>query len=1283
MMLIIHLLFLFFKAKIDSPSNIQDGNLIMLQNQLDNMKKQMEEDKEKVQNLQFTNEEQNVVNIELQNKNSELLTRIKELDIELDKERNLAKDVEKEKMKIFEKEEELCRVKEELETLKKLIDNNADELKKSVSSLSSEVVDKEAVLNTLRHTLNENAQTHDRLLKEANEKLATTTEQLNKKIEEKNKKLEQNQEMIDQLNEGIKCLSALKNDEHDDIVNNLKNELAKLKDECKIIVDKKEQDNKIFSEHHISIENELRQELKSLLKKKNQEIEELQNKCTNLTSSSSAEKDLIEKLKLELNIAIKDLQVSKTKNLVYSKETLQRVLDQQIQPTFIQIEDFKDQFDKSLSIKDKKIASCNLTLTQVKECLIASKSCLETTFNDKLKNKDCEIKTLSDKLNEFNNNLEQLQEVNKNLTKELEAESKSLQDKTALLAGLEQKYYNLECQQDLSRNELEKELTSKLKSINDELESLKLEKSTLEDVHKSYVTEMSSKITEMDSKLQQSNVLIENLNKLLKELTSAKQNELNSMNERMSELEKERDQVFNHQKAELAAKDEQITELYKKIEQTLTEKQEQDLNHANLQAELTNETIKYQSVTNDLQKRINELEEKLVINHESFKTKLEQANNEKEITKTENLNLIEKLNSLEHFKSNLEEKLASNEVNKKDLQNLNDAIKEKSNIIDDNQIKIKQLDDLIVQIKNKYEAVLNKKEEEIKELLKIGQDKMNMEKLSLEEKTKVILDEKDKEISVLHEQINDLENVKKSFKKQMEKSESQEQHLKQLNEIVQEKTKTIEENNMKIEQLNSLVSETKNELETKLLKKDEEIQELSKIGKEKLQIEKEQIEKQAKVMLDEKNKENSTLLEKINILEKANVDLEKQLEVIETHKNTITELNNSIEEKRKIIEDNNFNIKQLNDMIVLSKEDFNSKLKEKEENINEFIKIEKGKLIEEKLNLEKNYQIKIDEKDKEMLSFVNKVNASEDIKISFEKQLEISKLQEHNIAELKTLIEEKSKIIDENESKIKLLNNTIVSSKEEFNVKLKEKEDKIMEFMKSEEKFANGKLILEENAKAVLERKDKEISSLVEKIKNLVEEKLNIKKQLLELSCTQERDLIELKKTIEEKTKFIDDNNSKIDHLNNVMKQTREDFDAKLKEKDNEINELAKMGEDKLASEKIAFETRLKTCIAEKNIEINELKTELQEIVNNNTEKELILKLESVANDLEKEKVRSSNLEKIKSELDKTKLEHKTELELLEVSKNNMVANMTKTIEEQQVLNAKLNEELNRLKPLL
>ncbi|XP_015378383.1 PREDICTED: putative leucine-rich repeat-containing protein DDB_G0290503 [Diuraphis noxia] len=205
----------------------------------------------------------------------------------------------------------------------------------------------------------------------------------------------------------------------------------------------------------------------------------------------------------------------------------------------------------------------------------------------------------------------------------------------------------------------------------------------------------------------------------------------------------------------------------------------------------------------------------------------------------------------------------------------------------------------------------------------------------------------------------------------------------------------------------------------------------------------------------------------------------------------------------------------------------------------------------------------------------------------------------------------------------------------------------------------------------MLDEKINEISNLMEKLNSLKSSKSNLEKQL-EVYKNQEHDIIELKNIVEEKTKIIDDNNSKIELLNSLIVQTKDEFNARLKEKENETNELVKIAEDKLNAEKIIFETRIKSCLDEKNTEIKILKNQLHEFAENNTEKELMFKLESIINELEKEKLQVLNLETLKTELEKTVLQHKTDLELLEVSKINMQEDMTKTIEKQQDLNAEL-----------
>jgi hypothetical protein len=281
-----------------------------------------------------------------------------------------------------------------------------------------------------------------------------------------------------------------------------------------------------------------------------------------------------------------------------------------------------------------------------------------------------------------------------------------------------------------------------------------------------------------------------------------------------------------------------------------------------------------------------------------------------------------------------------------------------------------------------------------------------------------------------------------------------------------------------------------------------------------------------------------------------------------------------------------------------------------------------------------------------------------------DKNNEIEHIKKNVLMELKKVVEDKTKIIDDKNSKIDQLSNTIMLSEVEFSTKLKEKENNIVDRIKiTEDKFIKEKLILENNTQILLDEKDKEISLFVEKLNTLENIKLNLDEQI-KISEKQDHEITELKKDVENKTKAIEDSNLKIELLNNIILETKTDLEMKVKEREKKIKELEKIGEDKLIKEKIGYET----CLTEKNTEIEILKNQLQEFVENNTEKELMLKLESANEELNKERVRVANLEVLKKELEKTVSEHKTAFEQLELSKKDMI----KTIEEQNILNAEL-----------
>ncbi|XP_050439268.1 restin homolog isoform X12 [Adelges cooleyi] len=873
------------KAQIAKSS--QDNSLLTLQSQLDTLKKQLDDEREKFQNLQFTIEEQNVANVELQNKNGELLIKIKEQEADLEKERNLAKDVEVETMKNFEKEEELCRLKEELDSLKKVINNNEDELQKSVSNLSTEVIDKDALLNTLRQQLNESTQNHERVLKETSEKLASTTERLNKVIEEKDKKIEQNQEMIDQLNEGIKSLSALKNEEHDEIVNGLKNEITKLKDEHKSVFDQNERDVKKAIEQHELMVKELNDKLDGLSDTKSQEISRLQEKYNDALRLQSADQQTIANLKLELNATVDSLNQLKINNFIFSKDVLEAALKQQMESAMVTVTHLEHQFAKAVVITDKQIKTCNTAVLQIKEQIVKSKAQTETLYEDKLREKEGEIEILTKKLNELTDIVEQREIGNKELNDQLTKALKTAEEKSNQIIELEKKYNDLDTQQNLTRNELEKEMAGQLKTLKDELEDIKLKKSAMQEEHEKYVREMVNSIGVKEEQLNDNKVLIETLKSSLAKLQTAKQHDLDAQSERLAQLENEKQEYLKRHDSELIARDEQIKTLSDQLEQTLNEKQKQHSSYSDLQKTLNTEISNYQNEIDQLRDQINDLQSMIALDGDKASDEIELSRKELENIKSENTKLLDALKTLEHEKTTLEHQLELIGTLEKDVKRLNEEIEEKSKTIAANDSKIEHISEMAKQADVVFNNKLKAKDDEIERLFKVGEDKLVAERSTLEKQTKLILEEKEKENAGLREKLSELYDVKIGLEKQLEISKTHELQVNTLNETVQEKMKTIAENNAKIDELNDLVTKVKHDFEVSTKEKNNRINEVLKGETEKLELEK--IVEQYKMSMDEKDREivelknclqevagKKTEKELILRLESVNTDLEKE-----------------------------------------------------------------------------------------------------------------------------------------------------------------------------------------------------------------------------------------------------------------------------------------------------------------------------------------------------------------------------------------------------------------------
>ncbi|XP_050439202.1 CAP-Gly domain-containing linker protein 1-like isoform X3 [Adelges cooleyi] len=1255
------------KAQIAKSS--QDNSLLTLQSQLDTLKKQLDDEREKFQNLQFTIEEQNVANVELQNKNGELLIKIKEQEADLEKERNLAKDVEVETMKNFEKEEELCRLKEELDSLKKVINNNEDELQKSVSNLSTEVIDKDALLNTLRQQLNESTQNHERVLKETSEKLASTTERLNKVIEEKDKKIEQNQEMIDQLNEGIKSLSALKNEEHDEIVNGLKNEITKLKDEHKSVFDQNERDVKKAIEQHELMVKELNDKLDGLSDTKSQEISRLQEKYNDALRLQSADQQTIANLKLELNATVDSLNQLKINNFIFSKDVLEAALKQQMESAMVTVTHLEHQFAKAVVITDKQIKTCNTAVLQIKEQIVKSKAQTETLYEDKLREKEGEIEILTKKLNELTDIVEQREIGNKELNDQLTKALKTAEEKSNQIIELEKKYNDLDTQQNLTRNELEKEMAGQLKTLKDELEDIKLKKSAMQEEHEKYVREMVNSIGVKEEQLNDNKVVIENLKSSLADLQTAKQNDLDAQSERLAQIENEKQENFKRHNSELTVRDEQIKTLSNQLTNVVEQHKiaNKELNDQLTKAlktaeEKSNQIIELEKKFNDLDTQQNlsrnELEKELAgqlktLNDElaDLKTKKITMQEEHEKYVKETVNSIsvkeEQLNAnkiiIENFKSSLAEletakqndldaqskRLAQLENEKQENLKRHDSeliardeqIKTLSNqltnVVEQHKIANKELNDQLTKALKTAEEKSNK----IIELEKKYNDLNTQQNLSRNELEKELAGQ----LKTLNDELADLKTKKITMQEEHEK------YVKEMVNSIGVKEEQLNDNKVLIETLKSslakLQTAKQHDLDAqseRLAQLENEKQEYLKRHDSELIARDEQIKTlsdQLEQTLNEKQKQHSSYS-----------DLQKTLNTeISNYQNEIDQLRDQINDLQSMIA---LDGDKASDEIELSRKEL------------ENIKSENTKLLDALKTLEHE-------------------------KTTLEHQLELIGTLEKDVKRLNEEIEEKSKTIAANDSKIEHISEMAKQADVVFNNKLKAKDDEIERLFKvGEDKLVAERSTLEKQTKLILEEKEKENAGLREKLSELYDVKIGLEKQL-EISKTHELQVNTLNETVQEKMKTIAENNAKIDELNDLVTKVKHDFEVSTKEKNNRINEVLKGETEKLELEKIV--EQYKMSMDEKDREIVELKNCLQEVAGKKTEKELILRLESVNTDLEKEKTRAVNLESLKCDLEKKISEYKKDLNSMEETKTEM----SKSLDKQREHNT---EQINHIK---
>ena len=286
------------------------------------------------------------------------------------------------------------------------------------------------------------------------------------------------------------------------------------------------------------------------------------------------------------------------------------------------------------------------------------------------------------------------------------------------------------------------------------------------------------------------------------------------------------------------------------------------------------------------------------------------------------------------------------------------------------------------------------------------------------------------------------------------------------------------------------------------------------------------------VKLENKNIDNEDFKKKYeNLLEQKNKDFENL-------KNEYNELQKKLQIKENIIKDEN---KLINDKVFIIQKG----LKDSQDNL-------------QNCNNEKDKKINI-------LNINNKNNKNEiskEIEIltnQFEEKEEIEKKENNN--KIKTDLDNKEKIINDDSLKIKL---------EQYEKKIKEYEININEKEENEKKNKNLIIKLEKENKEEKEKKLNTQNESEKKIKNkeelLEESKNNIidYKNQIEEYKNKEKQILKKEKEINCKINFLEDKENLIEKENNAIKIERE----KLQKEKEENNKLKKENEELIIKNK-------------------------------------------------------------------------------------------------------------------
>ncbi|XP_017762382.1 PREDICTED: restin homolog isoform X2 [Eufriesea mexicana] len=1139
---------------------------------------QLEEEKRKCEDLLFRFEEESVNKDDIQVINTEYENRIKDLEKQLMEERERVAQLEHDSIKLFETEEELARLHNE-------VSNAATQEKHQLEDLLSQ----NKILEESKNNLEKEVQEKGMLMEQYITQIKELELKLNENQQERENRKESEISLQTEINHAMKDLQE-KNILIEDMKKEFENSTNALKEQLQKTAEMIENTQK-----ESTTEKEL------LISKYEKMVEEKEN----LLKIKMEEVELESKKQLEIqNVAFENL---KSENIE-------------------QINKLSESFDEQLKVKNTKIEEVSVQLQQ-KASEIEKLMAELSTQIDISKKKDEELSVALKKLEEVNEKLKLMEEKNVLLSEQIQNYQTKAKDSLKIVQEKEKLEHDIaslmatETNSSAQLRKLSKELEVKEKELSELRTSTAAEIEELTKRYQDQIEEKAKCIEEANAYISQKSLL---LNKLendvleLKSILANKDEEIKNLTQKTLELqdalalvEQSKINLENDLRgfeSNTEKLNQQVAGTENKLLQVTAQKEKLEMDIANLISSSANSSEQLMKYNEDLRMKEKELDEfkDKIFKSESMLKSLESKLNNTEVE-------LNKANTLVHEqRSELESSTSELEKEKKINTELSLKIKEF-------ETKNMELEEQIKENVSIKEELKDKSQESLKLL---SESKNYKEEIfNLQKQCEALQNSNKEQISFLEKEISDL-------KTQLITSQEE---IKTLQKIKSKLEADQSGNRWTIEELTEKLEvevTNRSKLESLIAEKDSNLLELQSIH--------EKLQKSIEVSVASEEATNKNLTTLLNTKSYELKELEDKLiaatEMIKLKEDALIQM-------RKEAEQTDSQIVKLNDTVVsIQKEqtDKEMELKRIQETLVEKER-EISNAIERKISLENNVKVlesKLEENVKTLESQLKTVQDELDIKTNMLQEMEhmmkelksskeesVMKLQSTLECEIKAKQSELVSVMQKNselERKQQSLQNTVEEQVNNLNNKeitinkliaqIEAIEDAQTKKLKMDEQAQNEEIKLMQSK---LNEKIKENRNLVD-TKESLEKLLKEQEQKIEMLTntikTKEKETERNIQNLVEKLNLISTESAQLKEAQNNLEKENKQITAKWTEATNEL----KLTRENIKNNYDAAGGDMKQHIVDKDIDILKLKEE------NETAKSQIDFLNSVIVDMQR-----------------------------------------------------------------